>query len=441
MFQSCRTQAIKAAFCLFSAAILLTTAGCKKSDETDKPEVAVQAVAAHPADISRVINTEAIIFPIAQSIITPKINSPVKKFYVNRGQKVKQGQLLAQLENKDLSGAALDNKGAYEQAEAAYNTSVNATLPEEVQKSELEVQTAQQELDAAQKLYSSREDLFKQGALPRKDLDAAAVQLAQAKSAYNTAKKHLDSLNAVGKQSALKSAGGQLTSAKGKLLTSEAQLSYTEIRSPIDGVVTDRPLYPGEMASTSAPLLTVMNVSQVIAKAHIPESDALLLRKGDKATLTAPGMEKPLTGTVTVISPALDPNSTTVEVWVQAANPDQQFRPGMSVQLSMTAQTVHNALVVPSSALLNANADAAQVMVVDSKSFAHSRDVKTGIQSQQETQIVSGLNPGDQVVSEGAYGLPDNTRVKIEKPNAAAKSPEKNREQSGGKEDGKEDRD
>ena len=94
-----------------------------------RPAYAVQAVAAHPADISRVINTEAIIFPIAQSIITPKINAPVKKFYVNRGQKVKQGQLLAQLENKDLSGAALDNKGAYEQAEAAYNTSVNATLP------------------------------------------------------------------------------------------------------------------------------------------------------------------------------------------------------------------------------------------------------------------------------------------------------------------------
>ncbi len=402
------------------AALLLTIAGCGKSEAPDKPEVAVQAVPAHTSDISRVVSAEAIVFPIAQSIITPKVNSPVKKFYVTRGQKVKKGQLLAELENRDLSAAALDNQGAYEQAEAAYNTSVKASLPEEIQKTELEVQTSKQELDAAQKLYTSREDLFKQGALPRKDLDAASVQLAQAKSAYNTAQKHLESLNAVGRQATLKSAGGQLTSAKGKLMASEAQLSYTEIRSPIDGVVTDRPLYPGEMASTSAPLLTVMNVSQVIAKAHIPESDAALLRKGDKATITAPGVEKPIAGEVTVVSPALDPNSTTVEIWVQAANPAQQLRPGMSAQLAITAHTVHDALVVPNSALLNANGDSAQVMVVDSQSKAQSRDVKLGLQTPQETQVVSGLKPGDQVVTQGAYGLPDKTKVKIEKPEPAA---------------------
>ena len=144
----------------------------------------------------------------------------------------------------------------------------------------------QQELDAQQKLYDSRQDLFKQGALPRKDLDAAAVSLAQAKSAYNIAKKHLDGLNAVGKQGAIKTANGQLTSAKGKLLNSEAQLSYSEVRSPIAGFITDRPLYPGEMASTAAPLLTVMDISQVIAKAHIPQSDALQLRTGDAATIS-----------------------------------------------------------------------------------------------------------------------------------------------------------
>ena len=419
MIQRC-TNLVRAAVCLLCAALLVSAAGCGKSEEPEKPEVAVHAVEARKADISRIVSAEAIVFPVAQSVITPKVNAPVKKFFVTRGQKVKRGQLLAELENRDLSGAALDNKGAYEQAEAAYSTSVNATLPEEMQKSELEVQTAKQELDAAQKLYTSRQDLFKQGALPRKDLDAAAVQLAQAKTAYDTAKKHLDSLNAVGKQAALKSAGGQLTSAKGKLLASEAQLSYTEIRSPINGVITDRPLYPGEMASTSAPLLTIMDVSQVIAKAHVPESDAMLLRKGDKARVTAPGLEKPLAGTVTVVSPALDPNSTTVEVWVQAANPDQELRPGMAAQLSITAHTVHDALVVPSNALLNASGDSAQVMVVDSQSMAQSRDVKLGIQTPQETQIVAGLKPGEQVVTEGAYGLPDKTKVKIEKANAAS---------------------
>jgi HlyD family secretion protein len=403
-----------------AAAICLNTTGCGKGDKEEAPEVTVQAAPAATADISRVVNTEGIIFPVAQSAITPKINAPVKKFYVVRGEKVKQGQLLATLENRDLSAAALDNKGAYEQAEAAYSTSIGATLPEENAKAELDVQTAQQELDAQQKLYNSRQDLFKQGALPRKDLDAAAVSLAQAKSAYNIAKKHLDGLNAVGKQGAIKTANGQLTSAKGKLLNSEAQLSYSEVRSPIAGFITDRPLYPGEMASTAAPLLTVMDISQVIAKAHIPQTDALQLHKGDAATISLAGLDKTINGKVFLISPALDPNSTTVEVWVQAPNPDQVLRPGTTAQIAITAQTVKDGLVVPAAALLNAKGDAAQVMVVDSQSQASSRDVKTGITSGQQVQIVSGLKPGEMVVTEGAYGLPDKTKVKIEKPETEA---------------------
>ena len=397
-------------------AVCLAATGCGKGEKLEAPEVTVQAAPAATADISRVVNTEGIIFPIAQSAITPKINAPVKKFYVVRGQKVRQGQLLATLENRDLSAAALDNKGAYEQAEASYSTTIGATLPEENAKAELDLQTAQQELDAQQKLFNSRQDLFKQGALPRKDLDAAAVSLAQARSAYNIAKRHLDGLNAVGKQGAIKTANGQLTSAKGKLLNSEAQLSYSEVRSPISGFITDRPLYPGEMASTATPLLTVMDISQVIAKAHIPQSDALQLHKGDAATISLAGLDKPIEGKVSLISPALDPNSTTVEVWVQAPNSNQQLRPGTTAQIAITAQTIKDALVVPSAALLNAKGDAAQVMVVDGQSQASSRDVKTGIQTGQQVQIVSGLKPGEMIVTEGAYGLPDKTKVKVEKP-------------------------
>src|SRR5215510_10991618 len=404
-------------------------AGCKGEEKKVEAEIPVQAAVVQKSDISRIVNAEAVLWPIAQAMITPKINSPVRKFFVIRGQKVRNGQLLAELENRDLAAARLDNQGAYEQAQAAYATSVDATLPEDIQKANLDVQTAQKALDAAQKMYSSREALFQQGALPRKDLDQAAVGLAQAQAQYDQAKKHLDSLNAVVKQQTVKSAIGQLNSAKGKYLGAEAQLSYAEIRSPIDGFVADRPLYPGEMASTSAPLLTVMDISSIIAKAHIPQSDALLLQKGDKATVTVPGAD-PVPGSVTVVSPALDPNSTTVEIWVQAKNSKQQLRPGVTAEIAITAQTIHDALVVPASALLNVEGNKAEVMVIDSNSRVQSRDVETGIKSEQGVQILSGLKLGEQVVSQGAYGLPEKKeaesrgliwplKVKIEKPAAA----------------------
>src|SRR5215467_13903929 len=121
---------LKARLTLLALGVALcATVGCGKSEKEEGPEVSVQAVPAATADVARVVNTEAVIFPILQSAITPKINAPVKKFYVTRGQKVRQGQLLATLENRDLSATALDNKGAYEQAEATYRTSVNAPPP------------------------------------------------------------------------------------------------------------------------------------------------------------------------------------------------------------------------------------------------------------------------------------------------------------------------
>lgn len=400
---------------LTGTVFILFFAGCKSGEKEAEVVVTVQAATAQNADISRTVTADAAIFPVAQSLITPKINAPVRTFYVNRGQKVHQGQLLAVLENKDLAAAALDNKGSFEQAQATYATNVGATLPEDVQKAELETKSTKEALDAQQKLYDSRETLFNEGALPRKDLDQARVALVQGKSAYEQARKHLDYLNVLVKAQTLKSASGQLTSAQGKYYGAQAQLSYSEIRSPINGVVTDRPLYPGEMASTTSPLITIMDVSGIIAKAHIPQSDAQLLHKGDAAKIQVPGID-PVDGKVTIVSPALDPNSTTVEVWVQAKNPNQQLRPGTTARISITAQTVHDALVVPVPALLNASGDTAQVMVINAEGKAVSRDVKTGIQTPEQAQIVSGLKPGEQVVTTGAYGLPDKTKVKIEKP-------------------------
>ena len=170
--------------------------------------------------------------------------------------------------------------------------------------------------------------MFQQGALPGKELDQAGVDFTHARNQYNIAQRHYEALQKIGKEQEIRSAAGQLQSAKGKYMGAEAQLSYSEIRSPIDGFVRDRPLYPGEMATAGTPLITVMDTSRVIAKAHIPQPDAALLKVGDKATLKVPGEQDPVDGKVSIISPALDPHSTTVEVWVQSQNRKQRLKPG-----------------------------------------------------------------------------------------------------------------
>jgi len=294
----------------------MSLAGCSKEPADKEPLVSVQVAPVEKTSIEDNVTAEAILFPIQQAAITPKISAPVKSLPVRRGQKVQAGQLLAVLENRDLAAAAQDTKGGYEQAQASYETVTAASLPEEIQKAQLDTEAAKKLLDAQEKVFQSRQELFQQGAMPRKELDQSGVDLTQARNQYEIARKHLDALMAVGKQQELRSAAGQLQSAKGKYMGAEAQLSYSEIRSPIAGVVTDRPLYPGEMAAAGTPLITVMDVSKVIARVHIPQNDAALLKVGDSAKITAAGIEEPVLGKVTVVSPALDPNSTTVEVWI-----------------------------------------------------------------------------------------------------------------------------
>jgi HlyD family secretion protein len=436
-----RTARPRLVFILSLAASITVVAsglGCS-SEKPAEPTVSVQVVPAKKATIEQTVTSEAVLYPLAQSAIVPKISAPIKAFYVNRGGKVHAGQLLATLENRDLAAAAQDNQGAYDQAQAAYTIATASTLPEEIQKAQGDTQAAKVALEAEQKLYDSRQDLYKQGALPRKDLDQAAVALTQAKNQYELAQRHLDALMAVSKQQELKSAAGQLQSAKGKYLGAAAQLSYSEIRSPINGVVTDRSLYPGEMAAAGTPLLTVMDTSSVIARAHIPQDQAALLKLGDKAAITVPGEQDPIEGKVTVLSPALDPNSTTVEVWVQAKNPKGRLRPGTSVQISMLARAVPNSLVVPAAAVLTSPDGSNYVMVAGSDNKAHQKTLKTGIKQGDQVQVVEGLAEGERVITSGAYGLPDNTKIRIEaSPEPDKAESDKSERPSAGKEPEKE---
>ena len=385
---------------------------CSSKDKEEQPEVTVQVAQAERGKIAQVVRTEAILFPKDQAALTPKIASPVRTFYVNRGSKVHRGQLLAVLENRDLSASVMDTQGTYEQAQATYGLATTSGLPEEWQKAEYDLKSAKEAYDAQQKVFDSRKVLFDQGALPRKDYDQAAVALIQAKATYEIAQKHLAALEAAGKKDELKAAKGQLTSAQGKYEGANALLSYSEIKSPIDGVVTDRPVYPGETPAPGTPILTVMDTSSVIAKAHIPQQDAALLKPGDPATLSGPsGVEA--SGKVSLVSPALDPNSTTVEVWVTAPNPDGAIRPGTTVTARVTAQTVNDAVLVPLSALLKTPEGAESVMVVGDDNKAHQVNVEVGIREGDQVQITKGLKGGERVVSSGAYGLPNDTKVKV----------------------------
>jgi multidrug efflux pump subunit AcrA (membrane-fusion protein) len=400
---------------VFWGALVLPLAllwGCKK-DAPPETQVTVQAEHPEQGPIAEHIVADAVLAPLAQAAIETKISAPVRKFYVQRGARVKEGQLLVTLENNDLAAAALDNKGTYMAAEAAYATETKAQVPEDTLKAESDVAQAKANLDLNLSIVKSRKQLFAEGAIPGRDLDTAQAALVQAQAAYDTAAKHLESVRSVSRAAALKAAEGQLISAEGKYKGAEALQSYSEIRSPINGVVTDRPLFAGETAATGAPLVTVMDTSSLLAKTHLAQSLAQRLKLGDEASVAVPGVAEPVSAKVTLISPALDPGSTTVEVWLKIDNKAGTLKVGTPVKVSITGRNDALAWKIPIKSILTAQDGSKSVMVVGADGAAHKKAVTLGLTDAEEVQIMSGLVPTDLVITVGAYGLDDGAKVKM----------------------------
>jgi RND family efflux transporter MFP subunit len=159
------------------------------------------------------------------------------------------------------------------------------------------------------------------------------------------------------------------------------------------------------MASAGTPLITLMDLSRVVARAHLPQTEAALLKRGDEATLSVPGANDDIKARVTVVSPALDPNSTTVEVWAEAPNPHGRLQPGSSARVTFVTQTVKDALVIPAAAIVTASDGTTSVILAGADGKPEQKKVKVGVRQGDRAQITDGLQENDRVVTQGAYEL------------------------------------
>jgi HlyD family secretion protein len=407
------TRANHALITILLGSFSLLTSGCKKAEESIVQEVTVQAVHPRIGNISEQITADATLAPLTQAAILPKVTAPVRKYYVQRGSLVKAGQMLVTLENSDLEAAALDNKGSYTSAQAVYETATRVTSPEDYTKAQLDLTQAKSELDLNQSIVTARSALFAQGAIPGRDLDTAKATLLQSQAAYDIAKQRLEAVQQVSRKATLENAQGQLTSAKGKYLGAQAQLSYTEIRSPINGVVTDRPFFEGETASAGSPVITVMDTSALLAKLHISQMQSQRIELGTSAEIMIPGVSDPVAAKVSFIGPALDPGSTTVEVWLRIENPKRLLKVGTAVHAVITGRSVSDALLMPSEAIqTETDGTTKSAMVIAADGTARKRLVVIGIQTSETVQVLSGITAADTVITVGAYGLDDGTKVR-----------------------------
>ena len=407
---------MKTAIFVLASLLLLNSCASKPKEAADEDTATpVEVTAARSGDMHRLITAEAVLYPVNQATIVPKISAPVRSFAVQRGDHVKKGQLLAVLEDRDLQATALESQQLYKQAQANLENTRAVTMPDDLTKAKSDLSSAQEGLDAANKLYHNRQSLLKEGALSQKLVDDSKVSLVQAQSQYDTAKQHLNSLEAAGQASQLKMSEAQAGAAQAHYESSAAQSSYGQVRSPISGVVADRGVNVGDMASSGSALFSIVDISRIVARANIPVNQASLLHTGQSATIAGPNGDVP--GKVTVISPTVDANTTTVQVWVEATNAGESMKLGSTATVSIDAGSLPDAVIVPISALLASDEGGEKVMVAaDGK--AQERKVETGVRNAGDVQILSGVKPGENVITRGGLGLDDKAKIQVSKPGA-----------------------
>ena len=415
---------------LLIPALLLTGCSKKEAAEVEAP-APVQVSVVQQDTIRRTVAGDGTLWPRNQASVMPKISAPVQRFLVQRGDHVKEGQLLATLESRDLTASVAESRALLAQSEANLRSTQSATVPDAVVKAQTDVDAAKQADAAAQRLLDNRKKLVEQGALARKLVDDAEVAYAQAHSNLLAAQEHLRTLQSVGKGEQIKTAEAQVDAARSHVQTTDAQLSYSQIRSPISGVVSDRPLYAGEMATPGAPLVTVVDISKLVARVNVPQNQVSSIKVGHPAVVTQVDSTEPLQGKVTVVSPATDAATTTVQVWIEIENPGEKLKPGTSVHALIVTEAIKAATVIPVAAVLPGEEGGTAVLVISDDKVAHRRLVTLGVREGDKVQVLNGAHPGEEVVVVGGLGLDDKAKVKIVTPGA----PEEPEEPEGGDEE------
>src|SRR6266568_1428547 len=232
----------------------VSLASCsQKSKQDAAPVVTVDVAPVLLSRIQRTIRAEGLIYPRQQAAIVPKISAPIRKAHVQRGARVRAGQLLLELENQDLAGAAAESRATYDQAQATFETAARATVPQEVQKAELDVHAAKDALDAQQAIYDSRQRLLREGAVAEKDVNDTRATLSQARSQSEAAELK------VGDEANLIGAGGAPTAAKLTHISPALDTANTTVEVWVQADSRDGVLRPGTSLRVEMIARTVPN--------------------------------------------------------------------------------------------------------------------------------------------------------------------------------------
>src|SRR5215471_1435062 len=380
---------------VFALVILIVWRWKKSKGESEAevtPVVSVKVAKAEKGSIAAQVVAVGTIWPREKADVAAKISAQIKRMPLLKNKVVRAGEVIAELESRDLNAQRAEALAAVNEARANERSLVTGTIPKTNAEDQKALNDARAKVNNARRLYERRRELYAQGGISQKDLEAAQLDLTTAEDELRLEEQTVAlrgrSLNP--NDRALASA--KTAEAQQHLATLDAQLSYATIRAPITGIVTDQFQYEGEFATAGGKLVTIADSSSVIVKAPFSDTVAAQLKAGDAAAVipTDAGAEE-MKGQITLLSRSSDPTNRTVEVWVTMANEAGKLRANGAARVTVFANAKNDAIVLPAAAvtLEASNADEGTVMVVDAQNVAHETKVTVGIRNADKIEIVA----------------------------------------------------
>jgi cobalt-zinc-cadmium efflux system membrane fusion protein len=322
----------------------------------------VQVVTVQASKLTRTLRlTGAVAYnAFSTTPVITQVGGPVAKILVVPGDRVKRGQPLLEVSSPDYSLLL----AAYLKARDVFRV--------------------------ANKNYERAQDLFAHHAIADRDLLQAESDRIQAQADLSAAEEGMKILGIP----------------KPEDLEKSPISAQIPLLAPIGGEVVERLVSPGQvMQAGTTQAFTISDMSTVWVMANIYQGDLAYVKDGDQATITTDSYPDKFSGKISFISPALDPNTRTLQARIVVDNPGGKLKKDMYCVATVTAGTISNAIAVPDSSILRDDENQPFVYVATSSNQFGRRQVDIGQSENGQTQILKGLSPGDKVAANGSLFL------------------------------------
>src|SRR6266571_1320339 len=387
------------------------------------PEVEVVRATAEGGDIGGVVLTATgYIIPQHKIEANSKVTGRVAWIGVEKGGKVKEGQVLVRLEDQEFRAQYDQARGAADSARAQFEQLQHGSRPEEIQQTEHNLSEARATAANDKLTLDRTTTLVDQGVLSKQALDDATAKYEASQQRVHSLEQNNQLAKIGPRTEEIARAKGAVTQAEGQAAYAKSQLDATVIRAPISGTILDRSaekgeLLTGQFASAARPVFSIANLDDIQADLDIAQDDFAKLGPHQKAVVTVDAFpDLKWNGEIAEMSPEANRQKATVEVKVQILNPDSHLRPEMNTTVRFIAEenkgsaTQSAGAYVPTAGIRDT--DGKKYVFIAFNGIAMKRDVKV-LSQRSGGALVSGLNGGESVITTAPENLKDGDKIKI----------------------------